>query len=86
VQNALVATPDPAGSQAFGPSGIGLVARQFGIASFVKLVAQAWFRYVVSINFFPGDLVLTGANGGPLNLGNAAIKAFSFTPIRPACT
>jgi hypothetical protein len=86
VQNALVATPDPAGSQAFGPSGIGLVVRQFGIASFVEFVAQAGFTYVVSTNVFPGDLVLTGPNGGRLNPGNTAIKAFLFTPIRPACT
>src|SRR3979409_2042405 len=80
VQNAFVATPDPAGSAPFGPAGIGLVVRQFGVATFAKFIAQKGFTYVVSTNGLPGDLVLTGPNGGPLNPGNTAIKAFSFTP------
>ena len=79
VAAAFVATPNSAGSAAFGRSGIGLVVNQLNVPIFTKFIAQAGFTYVVSTNVVPGDLVVTGPNGGPLNPGGA-IKAFSFTP------
>ena len=79
LQSAFVATPNPAGSQAFGPTGIGLVVRKLNTPIFVKFEAIAGNTYTVSTNVIPGDLVVTGPNGGPLNPGGA-IKAFSFTP------
>lgn len=79
VAAAFVATPNPQGAAAFGPRGIGLVVRQFGVPVFIKFAAQAGLTYTVSTNVLPGDLVVLGPNGAPLNPG-AAIKAFSFTP------
>lgn len=79
LRNAFVATPDPNGSTPFGPRGIALVVKQLNTPVFIKFPAVAGLTYTVSTNVIPGDLVVTGPNGGPLNPGGA-IKTFSFTP------
>jgi hypothetical protein len=76
--NAFVATPDR--SNPFG-DGQGFIPLTPGGKYFIKFPVQAGLTYTVGTNAIPGDLVLLGPNGLPLNPGNAAgITTFPFTP------
>jgi Ca2+-binding RTX toxin-like protein len=72
LQVAYVATSDPAGA-------LGGIPAQLGVPVYVAVFFEAGRSYNVSTNVAPGDLVLLGPNGNPINPG-VAIRSFTFTP------
>ena len=75
VAAAIVADTNPASPLG---DGTGFIPQIAGAPYFIKFPAAAGLTYTVSTNVLPGDLVLLGPNGEPLNPGTG-IKAMSFT-------
>ena len=75
VAAAIVANANPANPLG---DGTGFIPQVAGAPYFIKFPAAAGLTYTVSTNVLPGDLVLLGPNGEPLNPGTG-IKAMSFT-------
>jgi Matrixin len=73
VQNAWLLSPNPTGAIP------GLVINRPGAMIVMKARLSAGHTYVVSTNSVPGDLVIFGPNGNPLNPGVGA-KAMPVTP------
>lgn len=86
VANALIATPNKAGSQDFGPQGDGITIPQAGVPYLIKFVAQAGYTYTVGTDQLISNLIVLDPNGNPMG-GGAGLSApifpistFQFTP------
>ena len=73
--DAFVADTNPANPAG---DGLGFVPTVSGFPYFIKFPAAAGLTYTVSTNVIPGDLVVLGPDGNPLNPG-VAVKTMAFT-------